>query len=327
MALYAPFPVEVPYRTGPTMTKLGSGRVPDGSGQLFIVDEAYERYLEQKLAHLSLHPERYGGLSAGTHEGLGDALLHVFSLLAQEQPGLVSVGSRTIELRALGLRLRLEGRYAVENDAKAPLEALGRRVKTHLESQPNLTKLVYALALSVQEDFVVLRDLGGADEAEYLCVAFPSHWDPRTKVGQDFAEVHRPVANNAALLKSHRPVMNALFHKGPFVRFVWGLSADGRLGQHPAEVGTSLPQEVVCASQRLAANLFFRTERQVSVPLLEFGRCLFTVRVAVQPLEEALRSDERRRRLAAALESMNDELLTYKGLKAWRDPLLAYLNP
>ena len=321
--LYAPFPVTVPYSTGPSLKRLDS--LPRGSGQLFVVDGAYETYLEQKLGSLSNHPERYSGLSAGAHEGLENALFHVFSLVADEQPDLVELGAEKVWLRALGLGLgRSQKRCWIET-SDAPLAALGRRVKTHLEAQPDPVKLAHALALSVQEDIVVVRS-GGADEAECLCVAFPSAWDPQEKVGQNFSEVHQPVANNTALLRSHRPVMNALFHKGPFVRFVWGLSANGRLGQHPLEAETSLPRDILRSPAKLAAALFFRTERQVSIPLPTFGRCLFTVRVATQPLEAALCNDERRRTFAAALASMDEELLAYKGLSAWRGPLLAYLN-
>ena len=329
-SFYTPFPVEVPYRTGPTMKRLG--RTSEDSGRLFVVDEAYEGYLEQKLNHLTRSPKRCSSLSAGRHEGLEDALLHIFGLVADEQPDLVRLEAKTVQLRALGLRLRLEGasrrRWTVETSSDAPLAVLGRRVKVHLDAQSDLMKLVHALALSVQEDMVILRDLGGDDEVECLCVTFPSAWDPQEKVGRNFSEVHQPVANNAALLGAHRPVMNALFHKGPFVRFVWGLNADGRLGQHPAEPETALPRAVLRSPEALAAALFFRfrTERQISVPLPEFGRCLFTVRVAAQPLSEALCNGERRRRFAAALTSMDEALLAYKGLSAWRDPLLAYLD-
>ncbi len=327
--LYTPFPITVPYNTRPSLKRLDSS--PRDSGQLFVVDGAYETYLEQKLSSLSNHPERYSGLSAGAHEGLENALFHVFSLVANEQPDLVELGAEKVWLKALGLRLRQSQKrcqtkkYWIET-SDAPLAALGRRVRAHLEAQPDPVKLAHALALSVQEDIVVVRDLGGADETECLCVTFPSAWDPQEKVGQNFSEVHQPVANNAALLRSHRPVMNALFHKGPFVRFVWGLSADGRLGQHPAEAETSLPRDILHSPAKLAAALFFRTERQVSIPLPTFGRCLFTVRVATQPLEAALCNNERRRTFAAALASMNEELLAYKGLSAWRGPLLAYLN-
>ncbi len=334
MSRYAPFPVEVSYRIGPTMTKLGK-RLEKGSedsGQLFVVDERYGAYLEQKLRHLSEHPERCGGLSKGTHEGLETALRRVFALVAEEQPPLIRVEGESVRLEALGIALRLEGtsrrgRYTVETFSEAPLSELGQRAKTYLDAQPDLFKLIHALALSIQEDFVILRvdgDIENGDEAECLCVTFPSRWDPQAKVGQNFSEVHAPVANNTALLKAHRPVMNALFHKGPFVRFVWGLSADDSLGQHPEE--TALPEEVLRSPETLASKLFFRTERQVSYPLPEFGRCLFTVRVSVQPLGEALCNSERRQRLATSLASMDEALLAYKGLSAWREPLLEYLN-
>lgn len=303
------------------MKKLG--KVLGDSGQHFVVDRAYAAYLEQKLAHLS-KPERCGGLSAGLHDGLEEALWRVFALVAEEHPMLVALEDGGLQLKALGIMFhaRSNGDYRLETLPNAPLAELGQRAQQHLKAQQGIDRLIHALALSVQEDFVILRDLGNDDEAECLCVAFPSHWNPNEKIGQNFSELHRPVADAEALLKSHRPVMNALFHKGPFIRFVWGLSADARLSQHPA-----LPQRALkeCSPDALAQQLTFRTERQVSCPL-PHNRCLFTVRVAVQPLQEALYNAERRRRMGTALALMDDALLAYKGLTTWRESLLAYLN-
>ena len=303
------------------MKKLG--HVLGDSGQHFVVDRAYAAYLEQKLAHLS-RSERCGGLSEGRHDGLEEALWRVFALVAEEHPMLVALEDGGLQLKMLGIKLyaRSSYEYGLETLPNAPLAELGQRAQQHLKARRGIDRLIHALALSVQEDFVILRDLGNDDEAECLCVTFPSHWDPHEKIGQNFSELHRPVADAQALLKSHRPIMDALFRKGPFVRFVWGLSADASLSQHP-----DLPRRALaeCSPGTLAQHLTFRTERQVSCPL-PHNRCLFTVRVTVQPLQEALCNAERRQRLASALALMDDALLAYKGLTAWRESLLAYLN-
>ena len=56
------------------------------------------------------------------------------------------------------------------------------------------------IALAIQEDFVILKQENDTLRTEYLSVCFPSRWDPREKLGLDFAAIHAPVANNELLL-------------------------------------------------------------------------------------------------------------------------------
>ena len=154
-----------------------------------------------------------------------------------------------------------------------------------------------------------MQDMGEGDRAEGLHVCFPSFWNPATRGGQSFAELHRPVAHSESLVRAQRNVMRALFHRGPFVRSVWSLSPNARLDQNPELSGRPLSPEEIHVP-----NLTFRVERQTTLPMPELNRCLFTIRIFQAPLHEMLagkRRYERCERLSSALRSMDDTLLAY----------------
>jgi len=171
-----------------------------------------------------------------------------------------------------------------------------------------------ALTLSLQEDFVVMRPgRDGHLRASLLSVAFPSGWRPEEKLGQSMFEIHTPVAENQALQRSARALSEAMQCKGPFVRYVWTLSGSGALSRDPAE------DSFVNISK--AEQLWFRCERQITVPLFEQGS-LFLIRVFVEPLHETLAAPGRRDRLMQSLASMSDAVLAYKGITCARELLL-----
>ena len=171
-----------------------------------------------------------------------------------------------------------------------------------------------ALTLSLQEDFVVMRPgMDGHLRASLLSVAFPSGWRPEKKLGQSMFEIHTPVAENQALQRSARALSEAMQCKGPFVRYVWTLSGSGALSRDPAEDSF--------ANISKAEQLWFRCERQITVPLFEQGS-LFLIRVFVEPLHETLAAPGRRDRLMQSLASMSDAVLAYKGITRARELLL-----
>jgi hypothetical protein len=55
------------------------------------------------------------------------------------------------------------------------------------------------------------------------------------------------------------------------------------------------------------------------------GQAVFTIRVMLQPLDEAVAGAAEARRLHDALASMSDAVLAYKGLAPARERLLAWL--
>ncbi len=155
------------------------------------------------------------------------------------------------------------------------------------------------LGLLLQEDIALMH--GTRLEAAWVCL--PSRWDPAEKIGLDFAKIHVPVPNSQKLQAAQHNVAKAMTQKGPFIRYVWGLSYDPNLCQHP-----SMPRHDA------GDTVYFRTERQITLPLPELNRSWFLIRVYNLPLRSVLSTLERKTRLAQALRNMTPEHIGYKNM-------------
>jgi hypothetical protein len=160
------------------------------------------------------------------------------------------------------------------------------------------------LALSIQEDFAVVRRCDADSEILALYVGLPSGWRPERLLGASFAAIHGPVPSFADSAATNESMVRSMVERGPYVRFVWTVCADDFLDHHPEE------------GQRLAWDEsgvgWLRVERQTTVPFAPLGAALFLIRVYVYPFTSL--SDEQRAVLATALELMPPEVQAYKGL-------------
>jgi hypothetical protein len=161
----------------------------------------------------------------------------------------------------------------------------------------NSQDLGRALALQVQDDLVLMK--GHQLEAAWVC--FPSNWNPLEKVGRSFAEIHAPVPHSDKLQEAQHKVARAMNLKGPYVRHVWGLSFDPSLSQHPQRPAYTGQDQV-----------YFRTERQVTLPLPGLERSWFLIRVYMAAVEQVVNTPERKRQLKEAMETMPQVHRAYK---------------
>ena len=176
--------------------------------------------------------------------------------------------------------------------------------------------------LAFEEDFAVLD--GDSTTLPWLCVCVPSHWAPEDKVGLAFAAVHAPVADNAALLAAGRRLVQLVTGGDRFERFVWTLTPSGRHDQHPHRQPRA-PWPDPGDPEAFARQCFLRAERQTFFPVPGHRQAVFTIRVTLQPLAEAVRTRDAAQRLHDALASMSEAVLAYKNLAPARAPLLAWL--
>lgn len=193
-----------------------------------------------------------------------------------------------------------------------------------------------ALAAGLQEDFVILHDEAGADgdtlRARFLSVCFPSNWAPAEKLGMDFAAIHAPVADNALLQAGARGIVDMAFRQAPMLRHVWLLTPDSDLAQHPETRRTRWEDALAAAdapgaSGRLLDQVFFRGERQTTLPLPALRRGVFFIRVMVAPLAAVLAvAPGRAAALRDTLASMSEAVVAYRGMGAVRARLCAELG-
>jgi hypothetical protein len=177
--------------------------------------------------------------------------------------------------------------------------------------------------IAYEQDFAVLD--GATGRLQWLCVCVPSHWAPEEKIGLDFASVHAPVADNRLLVGASSQLVKLATSGECWERFVWTVSPSGRYDQHPRRHPRE-PWPAAREVQTFGDRCWLRAERQTFFPV---GRgtqqAVFTIRVMLQPLREALHTRGAARRLHDSIASMSAEVLTYKGLAPAREPLLAWL--
>ena len=178
----------------------------------------------------------------------------------------------------------------------------------------------------MQEDFVILKQEADTLRTEYLSVCFPSRWDPREKLGLDFAAIHAPVADNQTLIAAGLSIMTMAFMKQPMLRHVWLIVPSASLDQHP-DKNEAWWAETLRDMSPLLPNLFFRVERQTTWPLPHLQRAVFFIRVMMSPLVAVLSvAPGRAAELATSLRSMTPEVVAYRGMREAMPRLLAELD-
>jgi hypothetical protein len=244
------------------------------------------------------------------------------------QPGLrrLAPGARQLTPLAPGSALWQEKKRVLEAGAS-------RLAVPSFDAQPAIAALLAQaraegldasepIELAFEEDFAVLEAAGTT--LPWLCVCVPSHWPPEEKLGQPFSAVHAPVADNQALLAAGRQLVQLVTGGERFERFVWTVSPSGRYDQHPRRHPRT-PWPAEADPEAFARQCFLRSERQTFIPVPAGGQAVFTIRVMLQPLAEAVRTRDDAQRLHDSLASMSDAVLAYKNLASARTPLLAWL--
>ena len=180
------------------------------------------------------------------------------------------------------------------------------------------------LELTFDEDLAVLD--GATGTIPWLCVCVPSHWAPEDKLGLDFSTLHRPVADNAALLAASQQLVALATAGDRWERFVWTISPSSRYDQHPRRHPRA-PWPAEPDAQAFAQQCWLRSERQTFFPVGRGTRqAVFTIRVTLQPLPEAVRSVGSGRHLYQSLASMSQAVIDYKNLGGARERLLRWLE-
>jgi hypothetical protein len=154
-------------------------------------------------------------------------------------------------------------------------------------------------------------------------VALPSHWAPEQKIGLHFAQVHAPVADSDMLRAAADGLARLVGGPSRWERFVWNITPRPTLNAHPAlQPGIAWhPAD----ADAVAAQAWWRTERQTFIPVPTAGLAVFTILVDCRPLAQAITQPAQATRLHEALASMSPAVLQYRQLQGVREPLLAWL--
>jgi hypothetical protein len=296
--------------TAPFRMQPGLRRIAPGEKQL-TPSPPNGRHLREKTAVLATTADE--ALLAVPGFDAGPALRAIAREAARDAaPAFVLEGNGDCAAPRLGWVLRA-GRPEGDGDA-----AIGEL----LAALPEVRRATALLCLAFEEDFAIID--GASATLPWLAVCLPSRWAPAEKIGRHFAEVHAPVADNTLLIEASDRLARLVTGSDRWERFVWTVSADPRLHQHPARGKVDWPETADADAVVAAASL--RHEHQTFIPVPETGHAVFTIRVASEPLDAALRSRDDATRLHDAIATMSAAVLAYRGLAPVRDRLLAGLR-
>jgi len=289
-----PWPVTTPFRMRPNLEKLDPV-----APALLLQDELAAVYQRERERVIATHRER--AMVGNANEAALDAIL----CLAASPAARERVGVRAAD----GTQQDGSASHLTPHPSPLPQGERGKNV-----------------ALAIQEDFVILKHHEGALRTEYLSVCFPSRWDPREKLGLDFAAIHAPVADNQMLQAAGPNIMTMAFMKQPMLRHVWLIVPAASLDQHP-EKNQAWWSEALADPSPLLPRLFFRIERQTTWPLPHLQRAVFFIRLMMSPLVDVLNTvPGRAAELAASLRSMTAAIVAYRGMTEALPRLLTELD-
>jgi hypothetical protein len=269
-------------RMQPGLSRFGTDFGNGASDSLFFpLDREAARYQRAKAHVRARHPDRFGWCD-------GPRELHALSRVAT------------------WLRERIA------------LERGGPSTSPSAAHELDIARDYDELAREVAEDLVVMAlDESGAERAILVHVCFPSGWRPESIVGRSFAAIHAPVPEMDAVNAAAPALVSAMITRGPYVRFVWGVSADAELDHHPEHGARDAWTDATHPG-------YLRVERQVLVPFPDVSASLFLIRTYLYAFDE-LRPQERLT-LASALAQTSPAILAYKGLAEGLPRVLALLR-
>ena len=313
--------VQAPHRMQP-----GLRRLAPGAQQLspsVAPQRGVARHLREKLAVLGAFPAQ-ALLCAPGFNAL-PALAALAAWAATEHPQAFVVDGERWHAPWLGWALDA-GLQPLDTGSGWP------EIGTLLRQLPPCWRRTALLSLAFEEDFAILD--AGTGSLPWLAVALPSMWAPEAKIGRSFAEVHAPVADSQLIQGAAPQLLQLVTQGGRWERFVWTLSPHPRLHAHPQRVDPAR-WPTGLADDALAAQTWWRSERQTFIPVppadladpaCPAGRqAVFTINVQVTPLVGALSGPAQAAQVHAALLSMSDAVLAYRGLGSARPPLLRWL--
>ncbi len=285
-------------------------------GRLFQVDSEFSAYRSAKLGARREDLCRHV-LEDGYSEPTAAAVTRwMVDRLVAEHPQFFSL-SREAPVWRLDCQLTGEV-LCFDEEWRLLADVVTRGV--HSDVHPLYTSALDALACQVQEDFAITCMNGSENRIAALQVCLPSHWRPEEKLGMDFAAVHAPVPGMTTFSREQEKFVRKMVGAtAGLVRFVWGLQWTDQLNRHPARC---------CPEERFdpdAPRAFVRVERQTIWGLPESNASLFAIRPYLMDAREIQRDRPRARALAAAIGSMSEESLRYKGMLPDRERFLEWL--
>ena len=284
---------------------------------IFQIDANFPRYREEKITARKERLEKYYCAGTLAPDKKSYITHFIINRLCQEHPTLFRIqvwnNHHHLLCRLTDDRLKFDPDFILLSplpDSNGYVDSLD------------------GLAMQVQEDIALVEiPDNGHDRITALHLCFPNHWSAEDKIGQSFLDSHAPVPGMAKINQQADKLLTSLLHRGPFVRFAWGLATDDRLNHHPVSPDSANTElwHGRCFDPT-NPELYLRVERQVIQGFPVINTLLFTIRTYFYDVAILKRVPEKRRALQSALQSMSAATLHYKGLSQNLPLILDWLN-
>ena len=289
--------------------------------QIFQFDASFSRYRSEKLAARTERLEKYY-----CQHGFDNSVSSTINRFIIQN--LIKEHSEKFHLE------KKRGEYILHCRPSQEVLTFDRQyflAKTsHQQSiSPQYADGFDALACQLQEDISVIHlTETGNDQVTALHLCFQNHWAAEKKIGKSFIDVHQPVPDMEKINQSAKKLVQVILHKGPFVRFAWGVTSDTRLNQHPepADMTKKDPWQGRAFNPQ-QPELYLRVERQTIHGFATEQLALFTIRTYLYDIKQVHANfPDRIPLLISAIESMSVSSMRYKGIRTDAPAILNWLK-
>ncbi len=187
-------------------------------------------------------------------------------------------------------------------------------------AHPSVSQMLGAFLGGCEQDLVFMRRYSeNSLSMEGACVAFPSHWDPPSKLGLPLEAIHQVVPGlQRDIGRNIDQFIQRMSSDRAYRRSNWGMSCSKERNNHPA---LKIPHLTATTN---IDDISFRVEDQ-SLIRLPSG-LLFTITLIRQDLNNVMSDPVASVGLLRALRTMPEDMARYKGLFEIRPHLISILN-
>ena len=187
------------------------------------------------------------------------------------------------------------------------------------------------IADQVQEDIVLLDQRDGDLFADAGVVTFAAGWSFGFDVGMTFLEIHGPVPRlrETGVITRAREFLMRLQPNDMYRRTNWSMTVGRRLDVSTEAFPEWLPDRDhldALDDDAFGRLIHLRVEVQHLIRLPESGAICFLIRSYMLPLADIATVEEWRARTAAVLAELPYDMVEYKGLSAYRDRAVTWLQ-
>lgn len=275
----------------------------------FDIDEHYADECVDKWATLDQDRGRYAALPH-MMDAQWDFLELTMESLARDYPAQFKLSKHGERWTWNNLVLGIEDSFVFGDASTLPMEPfeyMGRQV---------------------QGDFVLLDQREGTLFADAGFITSQADWSLAFDVGMSWHEWHGPVpqVEKMGIMDRALKFLMSLQQGSPVRRLNWTMTINPRLDTSPEHYPEWGPDRLKVDAGNAGEKAHLRVELQSLFRLPRSNAILFSIRCYLMSLEEMATYPRWLKRFHRVIRDLHPDLLEYKGIKAYHEPVVAWLS-